>query len=232
MSSDLPPAPARRVMSLLDHRIEAVTGRNTDTLWAHRDRGLLDEEHAALVDRHRELVQAETVLTFHRVLLNRLTSGEFPVDAALFLAIERTVGQMKQAADTRDASAQHVLAALEPIEAVSPTAAVDTPAVLSAHDQAVLLALAGGAKLREHLLTGQLSVITASGACVSHADLQRLQATGLLDIDASYPAHAGQPVVLTDAARAVLSARRPQQTNRPTPLPRPGTRQADPKPRH
>ncbi|MFE9686784.1 hypothetical protein [Streptomyces sp. NPDC006285] len=232
MSPDLPPTPAQYVMSLLDHRIEIVTGRNTGTLWAHRDRGLLNEEHAALVDRHRELVQAETDLTFYRVLLNRLTSGEFPLDAALFLRIERTVEQIEQAADARDAVARQVLGALEPIEAAATTAAGGTPAMLSAHDQAALLAIADGAKLHEHILTGQLSATTASGARVSHADVQRLQSSGLLDIDTSYPVHAGQPIVLTDAARTALTARRPQPTHKPTPLPRSGTQLASPKPRH
>lgn len=36
MPSD-PAPPVRRAVSSLDHRIEAVTGHDTDTLWAHRD---------------------------------------------------------------------------------------------------------------------------------------------------------------------------------------------------
>ncbi|WP_435837150.1 hypothetical protein [Streptomyces achromogenes] len=71
-------------MSQLDPRIEAATGHDVDTLWAHRDRGLLDATHAELVDRHRELASAETGVTFHRTLLHRLSSGEYPVDTALF----------------------------------------------------------------------------------------------------------------------------------------------------
>lgn len=112
MLPDPAPAAARRAVSPLDHRVEAVTGHDVDTLWAHRDRGILDESHAHLVDRHRELAQAETGVTFYRTLLHRLSSGEFPVDAALFERIDRTVDQLEKAADARDTAAQRVLAAL------------------------------------------------------------------------------------------------------------------------
>ncbi|MFJ2875862.1 hypothetical protein [Streptomyces sp. NPDC087298] len=45
-------------------------------------------------------------MTFYRVLLHRLSSGEFPVDGALFERIDRTVEQLEQAADVRDGAAQ------------------------------------------------------------------------------------------------------------------------------
>ncbi|MBQ0855463.1 hypothetical protein J8N05_45680 [Streptomyces sp. BH-SS-21] len=77
-----------------------------------------------------------------------------------------------------------------------------------------------------------MSVDTASGARVSPADLQRSQATGLLDVDTTHPACAGRPVVLTAAVRVALTGRCPQQVREQTPLPRPGTRPASPKPRH
>ncbi|MFV0131606.1 hypothetical protein ACLGI4_28575 [Streptomyces sp. HMX112] len=38
-------------------------------------RGSLDEAHAELVDRHRELAAAETSVTFYRTLLHRLSAG-------------------------------------------------------------------------------------------------------------------------------------------------------------
>lgn len=85
------PTPARRAVSPLDHRLEAVTGHDIDTLWAYRDRGVLDEPHAHLVDRHRELAKSQTGVTFYLRLLNRLSSGEFDVDDALFTRIDRTV---------------------------------------------------------------------------------------------------------------------------------------------
>ncbi|MFF3501157.1 hypothetical protein [Streptomyces sp. NPDC003247] len=223
MSFEPAPATARRAVSSLDHRIEAVTGHDVDTLWAYRDCGLLDEAHAALVDRHRELAEAERGVTFYRTLLHRLSSGEFPVDGALLLRIDRTVDQLEQAADARDAVEQRVLAALEPVEDAARTAPGGEAETLSTPDQAALFAIAGGAKLHEHLLTGRLSVTTASGARVPHADLQRLQAAGLVELDTSHPVHAGQPVTLTDVGRAALAAhRRPQQAPVSKPVPVPG----------
>ncbi|MFF2567307.1 hypothetical protein [Streptomyces sp. NPDC058084] len=199
------PASARRAVSPLDQRIEAVTGHDTDTLWAHRDSGLLDEPHARLVDQHRELVQAETGVTFYRTLLHRLSSGEFPVDAALLARIGRTVDQLKEAAVVRDAAARAVIAALEPIVAAD---AAPTPGAepISAADRATLLAIAGGAKLYEHLLTGRMSVTTASGTRIPYAELQRLEGGGLVSRDTGRPVHAGQTVALTEAGRAALVA--------------------------
>ncbi|GFN02206.1 hypothetical protein Smic_07620 [Streptomyces microflavus] len=75
------PTPARRAVSPLDHRVEAATGHDIDTLWSYRDRGVLDESHAHLVDRHRELAKAQSGVVFYLKLLNRLSSGEFEVDA-------------------------------------------------------------------------------------------------------------------------------------------------------
>ncbi|MDH2388600.1 hypothetical protein QCN29_07340 [Streptomyces sp. HNM0663] len=223
MPPDPAPAAVRRVVSPLDHRIEAVTGHDVDTLGAFRDRGVLDEPHAHLVDRHRELARAETGVTFYRVLLHRLSSGEFPVDSALLARIDRTVDQMEEAATARDAAVPKVIAALEPIE----TAAATTPAPgeksLSTADQAALLAIAGGAKLHEHLLTGRMSVTTASGTRIPYAELQLLESAGLVSRDTRHPVHAGQPVALTDAGRAALfAARRPPTTQVPKPLARPG----------
>ncbi|MGJ5751590.1 hypothetical protein FB563_4065 [Streptomyces puniciscabiei] len=223
MPPDPAPAPARRAVSPLDERIEAVTGHDVDTLWAYRDRGVLDEVHTRLVDLHRELAQAETGVIFHRTLLHRLASGEFPVDSALFARIDRTVDQLQQAAAQRDAAARRVLAALEPIEAAARTQPVGRAAPISAADQAVLLAIAGGAKLYQHLLTGRMSVATASGTRIPYAELQRLESAGLLCRDTGHPVHAGQPVALTDTGRAALvAARRPKTTQAPKAAARPG----------
>ncbi|OKI09401.1 hypothetical protein A6A06_01440 [Streptomyces sp. CB02923] len=205
MSPDPAPAAARRAASPLDHRIEAALGHDIDTLRAHRDRGVLDEPYARLADQHRQLAQAETGVTFYRTLLHRLTSGAFPVDGALFGRIGRTVGQLKEAADVRDAAAQQVIAALEPIETATATPPAAGKEPLSAADQAALLAIAGGAKLYEHLLTGRMSVTAASGTRIPHAELQRLESAGLVSRDTSHPVHAGQPVALTEAGRAALT---------------------------
>ncbi|MBB4984176.1 hypothetical protein [Streptomyces nymphaeiformis] len=217
------PAAARRAVSPLDHRIEAVTGHDVDTLWAFRDRGVLDEPHARLVDQHRELAKAQTSVTFHLKLLNRLSSGEFPVDTAWFERVDRAVDQMEEAADARDAAARKVLAALEPIE-VATAAPVRGEGTLTTEDQAALLAIAGGAKLYEHLLTGRLSVTVASGTRIPYAEVRKLEDAGLIVRDASHPLHAGQPVALTDAGRAALfAARRPPTTTQvPKPPARPG----------
>ncbi|MFD3910041.1 hypothetical protein [Streptomyces sp. NPDC058603] len=222
----MPPDPAlaaaRRAVSPLDHRVEAVTGLDVDTLWAHRDRGVLDEPHARLVDQHRELAQAETGVIFYRTLLHRLSSGEFPVDGALFERIDRTVDQLEEAVDVRAAAARRVIAALEPIEAAAGTAPAAGGEPVSAADQAALLAIAGGAKLYEHLLTGQMNVTAASGIRIPYAELRRLEDAGLVSRDTSHPVHAGQPVALTDAGRAALVAARRQPTT--TQLPKSGAR--------
>ncbi|MEU9246601.1 hypothetical protein [Streptomyces sp. NPDC048385] len=223
MPSDPAPGTARRAIYSLDHRVEAATGHDIDTLWAHRDRGVLDEPHARLVDLHRELAQAETSVTFHRTLLHRLSSGEFPVDSALFTRIDRTVDQLEQAAGERDAAATRVLAALEPIETAASNAHPGGGrAALPVADQAALLAITGGAKLHEHLLTGRMSVATASGTRIPYTHLQRLESAGLVSRDTSHPLHAGQPVALTDTGRAALAdSRRPSPAAAPT-SPRPG----------
>ncbi|MFJ1652665.1 hypothetical protein ACIOC2_14865 [Streptomyces sp. NPDC088337] len=225
------PTPARRAVSPLDHRIEAVTGQDIDTLWSYRDRSILDEPYADLVDRHRELATAQTGVTFYLRLLNRLSSGEFDVDDALFTRIDRAVDQLEEATDARDAAARTVLAALEPIEA---TAAASAPGAkpLSTDDQAALLAIAGGAKLYEHLLTGRMSVTAASGTRIPHAELQHLEEAGLVVRDTTRPVHAGQPVALTDTGRAALyAARRPLSTQAPVPG-RPGVWPTTPAQRH
>ncbi|WP_375136633.1 hypothetical protein [Streptomyces sp. A244] len=90
------PTPSRRAVSPLDHRLEAATGHDIDTLWAYRDRGVLDEQHAQLVDRHRKLAKTQTGVIFHLRLLNRLSSGEFDVDGALFTRIDHTLDQLKR----------------------------------------------------------------------------------------------------------------------------------------
>ncbi|WP_432104113.1 hypothetical protein [Streptomyces sp. bgisy091] len=209
------PTPVRRAVSPLDHRIEAATGHDIDTLWAYRDRGVLDEPHAHLVDRHRELAKAQTGVVFYLKLLNRLSSGEFEVDDALFTRMDRTVDQLEEATHTRDAAALTVSAALEPIEDAW-AASMDGPSPLSTDDQAALLAIAGGAKLYEHLLTGRLTVTTASGTRIPHTKLQLLEDAGLVARDTDHPVHAGQPVALTDSGQtALFAARRTPTTQAP-----------------
>ncbi|WP_328919843.1 hypothetical protein OH781_36755 [Streptomyces sp. NBC_01550] len=227
----MPPEPtptsARRAVSPLGHRLEAVTGDDIDTLWAYRDRSVLDEPHAHLVERHRALAKAQTGVAFYLHLLNRLASDEFDVDDALFTRIDRPVDQLEEATDARDAAAREVLAALEPIEAAAASAPDTMP--LATDDQAALLAIAGGAKLYEHLLTGRMSVTAASGTRIPHAKLRRLEGAGLVVRDKGHPVHAGQPVSLTDAGRAALFAARRTPTTQARKLPdRPGTSPSTP----
>ncbi|AJC55043.1 hypothetical protein GZL_02452 [Streptomyces sp. 769] len=211
-----------KALTALDHRIEAAVGHDIDQLWEHRDRELLDEPGSRLVDAHRALVKAETSVTFFRGLLNRLSSGEFPVDKALFERIDRTVGQLEDAAADRDLCQSQVVAALEPIEAARRNKFPHDAPELSASDLAALLAFAQGAKLHEHLLTQRLSVVTASGARVPHGQLQRLEEAGLVVRDTSHPVHAGQPVTLTDTGRALLAAPRSAKPPATAPAARPG----------
>lgn len=221
------PTPTRRAVTQLDHRIEAVTGHDIDMLWTYRDRGALDEPHTQLVDRHRTLANAQIGVTFYLKLLNRLTSGEFPVDGALFVRIDRTVDQLEVATDARDAAAQKVLAALEPIEAAAASTPDGPP--LSTDDRAALLAIAGGAKLHEHLLTGRASVTACSGARIPYPQMQKLERAGLIVRDTSHPVHAGQPVSLTDAGRAaLLDARRTPTMRAPKSPARPGASPSTP----
>ncbi|MCZ4124187.1 hypothetical protein [Streptomyces sp. H39-S7] len=223
MSPDPAPATARRAVSSLDHRIEAVTGHDVDTLWAYRDRGVLDEALTQLVDRHRELAHAETGVTFYRTLLHRLTSGEFPVDGPLLARIDRTVDQLEEAVDARDTAEQRVITALEPIEATTQDRPSDAGEPISAADQAALLSLAGGAKVHAHLLTGRMSVPTACGSRIPYAHLQQLEAAGLVSRDTSHTVEAGQPVTLTDTGRAALAGSRRHRPAAAPPAPRPGT---------
>ncbi|WP_245237337.1 hypothetical protein RFN58_04000 [Streptomyces iakyrus] len=136
--------------------------------------------------------------------------------------------QLEEAADARDAAARDVLAALEPIEAAAASVAPDAQQ-LSTDDPAALLAIAGGAKLYEHLLTGRMSVAAASGTRMPHTKLRRLEDAGLVAQDTGHPVHAGQPVALTDAGRAALfTARRAPTTQTPKVPARPGTSPSTP----
>ncbi|WP_405626014.1 hypothetical protein [Streptomyces sp. NBC_01396] len=223
MSPPPAPSPDRNPRTVLDHRIDSATGCSIEKLWRHRDDGLLDAPHAALADAHRDLVRAERDVTFHRARLARLASGEFPVNQALFARIERTVDQLAHAIDERDAEEAKAVAALEPIEAAAPRQA---PRQVPTKDFAALLAIAQGAKLHEHIVTHRLAVATPSRTRISYAQLQRLQANGLMDRDTSHPVHAGQPVILTDAGRAVLASPRPAGPPGTTPSPRPASSRA------
>ncbi|MDQ0810271.1 hypothetical protein QFZ63_001985 [Streptomyces sp. B3I7] len=223
MSSPPAPSPDRHPRTVLDHRIETAAGCSIEKLRRHREAGLLDAPHSALADAHRDLVRAERDVTFHRARLARLVSGELPVDQALLARIERTVDQLAHAIDERDTEQAKATAALEPIEAAAPRRA---PRQVPTKDFAALLAIAQGAKLHENLFTHRLAVATPSRTRISYAQLQRLQASGLVDRDTSHPVHAGQPVTLTDAGRAVLAAQRPAGPPGTTPSPRPASSRA------
>ncbi|MFD9715819.1 hypothetical protein [Streptomyces sp. NPDC059076] len=207
-----------KALTSLDHRIEAAVGNSIDTLWDQRDSRLLDEPHARLVDAHRTLTAAEFKVTFYRLLLHRLSSGEYPVDDALLKRIDRTVDQLEEAVDIRDEQHTTVLDSLEPFEEAARTAAPAEEAQLPAREVGALLAIAQGAKLHEHLLTQRLSVITASGTRVGYEQLQRMEQAGLVERDTTHPVHAGQPVTLTDTGRsALVGTRRPPTASGPVP---------------
>jgi hypothetical protein len=209
MISASPSGSTTRVVTALDDRIEAAVGRSIEQLWQHRERDLLDEAQTQLADAHRDLVTAERAVAFHRLLLARLASGEFLVDQVLCARIDRTVGQLSQAVRERDAQQTKVQAALESVETAARTQHPGPVEELSAPDFAALLAIAQGAKLREHLLAQRLSVVTASGIRVAYHQFQRFETAGLVVRDDSHPLHAGQPVTLTDAGRSLLAAPRP-----------------------
>ncbi|MEV8128708.1 hypothetical protein AB0P07_32445 [Streptomyces sp. NPDC085944] len=189
----------------LDQRIETAVGYGVQELHRHRDGGLLDTAHAALAMAHRDLVAAERDVAFHRVRLARLASSDLSVDQALFARIQRTLDQLATAAAIRDAKQTAATAALEPIEAV---ASRQAPPQVPTKDIAALLAIAQGAKLHEHLITHRLAVATPARTRISYAQLQHLEALGLVARDTSHPVQAGQPVTLTDAGRSVLTAPR------------------------
>ncbi|MFJ9058491.1 hypothetical protein [Streptomyces sp. NPDC102409] len=202
MTSSPPDRPTR---TALDHRIETAVGRSVEELRQHRDVNLLDAPHADLADAHRDLVAAERDVGFYRVRLARLASSDLPVDQALFASIDRTLDQLAQAARVREAKQTTAAAALEPIEAGAPR---QSHQQIPTKDVAALLAIAQGAKLHEHLVTHRLAVATPTHTRISHAQLQRLEENGLVERDISRPVQAGQPVTLTDAGRAALTAPR------------------------
>ncbi|MFG2232319.1 hypothetical protein ACGFNX_20280 [Streptomyces sp. NPDC048723] len=202
------PLRARKALTGLDDRIEAATGTTVDALWEHLDRGLLDEPIAHLVRAHRVLAKAHTDLTFHRTLLQRLASGEFELDPALLARVDRVVGQIKETVAVRDTLHAEAVAVLEPVERNAPRTTPDGLPDVAAPDYAALLAIARGAKLHQHLLTGRLSVATESGTRITQYVLERLEHAELVVRDTSHPLHAGQPVLLTEVGRAVLAGAR------------------------
>ncbi|MFE5298139.1 hypothetical protein [Streptomyces sp. NPDC056632] len=216
-----PPKPApSTALTPLDHRVELAVGFSVDRLRRDHDRGLLDEPAARLATAHRALAEAVTSVTFYRVLLQRLAGGEYTIDQALFPRIDRTVQQLKQAVAIRDVREQETIDALEPIEAQAAQSPA-YPSELKAREVALLLAISQGAKLHQHLLTQRLSVVTGSGTRVTQQDYERLERAGLVQRDASRALHAGQPVTLTDAGRAALTAQ-PATPVAASPAPRPG----------
>ncbi len=216
-------APVKKALTQLDHRIEAAVGHSIGRLWQYRDRDLLDEQHAQLVDAHRALVQAETSVTFYRTQLNSLSSGQYPVDEAWFERIDRTLDLLQDAARTRDQRQDQAVAALTPVEAAARDSTARDVPNLPAPDIAALLAIAQGANLHQNLLTQQLYVVTTSGTRMRYSQLQRLEEDRLVVRDTSRPVTAGQPVTLTDTGRAALTAPRSPKAPGTAPAPRPGT---------
>ncbi|MFE4055238.1 hypothetical protein ACFXP3_02840 [Streptomyces sp. NPDC059096] len=219
MSPDPGPRAVRPVISTLDHRVEAATGYEIDTLWDRADRGLLDEPHTRLVELHRALTSAGMSVTFQRGVLERLSSGELPVDQALLRRIDLTVAVLKEDVEKRELAEARVIAALEPIEAAATRSTRgDGCERLPVVDHAALRGIAGGAVLHPQLLTNQRLVITASGSVIPYEHLERLEAAGLVSRDTSDDSpFASQPVTLTESGRASLAGLRPHTTIVPAP---------------
>lgn len=103
-------------LTSLDDRIEAACSQSIDSLWAQHDSGLLGTAKSAVVDAHRSLVDATTAVTFYRVQLGGLASGDCPIDAALFERIDRCVDELERWATIRDERSLAVISVLEPLE--------------------------------------------------------------------------------------------------------------------
>ncbi|MEU4949888.1 hypothetical protein [Streptomyces lavendulae] len=193
------------------------------SLAEYHERGLLDEPTAVVADAHRLLRQGQRAVDYHRDHLRRLLFDEPVVDTTVAERIDRSIGHLRQAAATRDTHRDAVLAALAELQAAGP-ACVDTirSPDLSAPDTAALLAIAGGAKLHENLLTQRLSVVTSSGPRIAYSALQRLESAGLVARDTSHPVHAGVPLTLTEAGRATLTGTPRSAAPGPSPAVRAG----------
>ncbi|MFD3760521.1 hypothetical protein [Streptomyces sp. NPDC058622] len=204
----------------IDDRIETITGKTIEALWRLDDSNLLTEPVTHLVRAHRALAQAQATLTFNRVLVQRLTSGQFEIDSAVLGRIDRGLGQLKKAVATRDQLLGEALTLLVPLEQRAPRPSKPLGPDISPPDFAALLAIARGAKLHENLMTRRISVATAAGAKITQYDFERLEDAGLVTRDTSRPLHAGQPVTVTDLGRSVLAgSRRPAIGTHPPPQP-------------
>ncbi|MGY4968356.1 hypothetical protein ACWGCC_03875 [Streptomyces nigrescens] len=194
-------------LTSLDERVEQATGRSVADLWTEADTA--DQITGRVITAHRELADATRSVTFFRMLVHRLSSGEFEVDALLFARIDRAREQLEEAAGRRDLLTTRLLHVLRPLEEAVRARTADAGVDLDPSDFAALAAIApGGAMLREHLLTHRLSVVCPSGIRVTGTALQRLEDQGLVSRDRSRPLHVGQPVMLTEAGRASLSRAR------------------------
>ncbi len=225
----MPPTtpPARKASTSLDQRIEAVLDRTVDQLQEYRDRSLLDDAQTQLVDAHRRLVETEATVLYYRDQLHGLFSGDYPVDHQLFPRVERSVAILKQAVEERADRKAAVLALLEPIETAARAQLPAEGVELDLPDLAALLEISRGAKLRQHLLTQQVSVVTASTR-IPHSRFQRLEDAGLVARDTGHPLHAGQPITVTEAGRRALASRRRTQPAATAPVARPGAWPAAP----
>ncbi len=206
-------APRTAAPTALDGLIEQAVGDLAGLRHDHQA-GLLSEERAALASAHRDLGVAETAVAYHRNLLMQLSSGAHLVDEALLDRMRRTVRDLAQAAAVRDEQHARTAAALDVVRACAPPA-VTASTELTAHDLAVLLSLAAGGTLREHLHTHRVSVRTAKGGVVDYAVFQRLEQCGLVTTDASRGLIVGQPVTLTDAGRSALVGARHSVSQKP-----------------
>lgn len=195
-------APRKPAPTALDALIEQTVG---DLAGLHHDgrSGLLSPERASLAAAHRDLGRAETAVAYHRNVLMQLASGAQAVDDGLLDRIRRTVRDLAQAAAVRDEHHAHTTATLDAVRASAPPPAA-TSTELTAREQAVLLSLAGGGTLRQHLHTHRVSIRTAKGNVVDYPLFQRLAQGGLVTTDTSRALIAGQPVTLTDAGRSAL----------------------------
>lgn len=215
------PTPVRRAVTQLDHRIEAVTGHDIDTLCPtasaassmNRTPNWLtgtarwpalrsaSPSTSSCSTGSRAVSSLSTVLSSYASIAPWTSWRKPPT---------RATPQPKRCSQPWSPS--------RPPHHRPPTKDRSRP-----DDQTALLAIASGAKLHEHLLTGRASVAASSGTRIPYPQMQKLERAGLVVRDTNHPVHAGQPVSLTDSGRAaLLDARRTPTTHEPKSPARPG----------
>ncbi|MFI7337108.1 hypothetical protein ACIBUY_04110 [Streptomyces sp. NPDC050085] len=206
-----------RTETRFDRQIEQATGLQVLDLWEFDELGLLTQPASAVAAAHRQLAQAEGVVAWHQRRLHRLTAADRVLTPTLMDRLHHYLTSLHDAITDRDRLAAQVADRLEALKTAEPP----TPrsaAELAPRQIAVLLAVARGAMVVEHLVTQRLSIRTRAGQRIRWHDVEDLEQRGLLVRDPSRPPHIGQPLTLTDRGRDALTHRN-TPTHRTTPPP-------------